>query len=101
MLWMTEKKVFHHFLDLGFERVEIPIRVKFQFSLLNGSLVPDSLSKDILYNRSALENRYPDMDGFKLQRSIEQKVDQEILKYFKACGFLREEDTPKPKNELV
>ena len=100
MLWMTEKKVFHHFLDLGFERVEIPIRVKFQFGLLNGALVPHSLSKDILYNQSALQNRYPDLDGSKLQRSIEEKVDQEILRYFKVCGFLRE-DTGQTMNGLA
>lgn len=91
MVWIAEKKVFYHFLDLGFESVEIPIRVKFEFKLTDGCLVPDSLSRDILYNRAALEKRYPDLDTFRLQRSIEEKVDQEILRYFKECGFLKEE----------
>lgn len=92
MVWVTEKKVFYHFLDLGFERAQMPIRVKFEYKLTDGCLTPDSVSKEILYNRAALQKRYPDLDVFKLERSIEEKVDQEILKYFKECGFLKEEN---------
>lgn len=92
MIWIVEKRVFHHFLDLGFETVEIPIRVKFEFELKGGCLVPDSISKDILYNRSALERHYPSLDTHRLQKSIEEKVDQELFKYFIECGFLSEEN---------
>jgi len=28
MVWMVEKKIVHHILDMGFELVEIPVRVK-------------------------------------------------------------------------
>lgn len=92
MVWLAEKKVFHHFLDLGLERVKIPIRVKFEFKLTNGCLDPDSLTREILYNRTALHKRYPDLDGLELEQSIEEKVDKEILAYFRECGFLKEED---------
>lgn len=92
MVWLAEKKVFHHFLDLGFERVEIPIRVKFQFKLTDGCLDPDSLTREILYNRTALQKRYPDLDGIKLEQSVVEKVDKEILTYLRECGFLKEED---------
>ncbi len=92
MVWLAEKKVFHHRLDLGFERVEIPIRVKFEFKLTDGCLDPDSLTREILYNRTALHKRYPDLDGLTLEQSIEEKVDQEILAYFMECGFLKDED---------
>ena len=91
MVWIAEKKVFHHFLDLGFERVQIPIRVKFQFKLTDGYLDPDSLSREILYNRTALHKRFPDIDGFKLQQSIEETVDREVLGYIRNCGFLKKE----------
>lgn len=30
MIWLTEKKVIYHVFDLGFESVEIPVRVKFE-----------------------------------------------------------------------
>ena len=92
MVWLAEKKVFHHFLDLGFERVEIPIRVKFEFRLINGCLDPDSLTREILYNRAALHKRYPDLDSLKLEKSIEEKVDKEIMAYCQDSGFLKEED---------
>ena len=84
--------MFHHFLDLGFERVEIPIRVKFQFKLTDGCLAPDSLTREILYNRTALHKRYPDLDGIKLEQSVVEKVDKEISAYLRECGFLKEED---------
>ena len=92
MVWIAEKKVFHHFLDLGFERVEIPVRVKFQFKLTDGRLDPDSLTREILYNRTALHKRYPDLDGIKLEQSVAEKVDKEILAYLRKCGFLKERD---------
>jgi len=90
MVWLVEKKIFYHFLDLGFESVEIPIRVKFEFEIKEGALVPDSITKDILYNRSALERRYPNLDIVSLQKSIEKKVDSEIHKYLRACGYVNE-----------
>jgi hypothetical protein len=92
MVWIAEKKVFHYFLDLGFERVDIPIRVKFEFKLTEGRLDPDSLSREILYNRAALHKRYPDLDGLKLEQSILEEVEKNILAYFRDCGFLKEED---------
>ena len=53
MVWLVEKKILYHVFDLGFEGVEIPIRVGFEFEVKEGALVPDSLCKNILYNRAA------------------------------------------------
>ncbi len=50
MVWLVEKKVFRHILDLGFERVEIPVRVKFEFEVVGGAYVPETLTKNVLYN---------------------------------------------------
>jgi hypothetical protein len=91
MVWVVEKKVFYHFLDMGFESVEIPIRVKFEFEVKEGRVVPDSISKAMLYNQQALERCYPNLDPQRLQRSIEDKVDAEIHKYLRGCGYLRDE----------
>jgi len=91
MVWVVEKKVFYHFFDLGFERVEIPVRVKFEFEVKEGVLVPDSISKTMLYNRPALERHYPNLDLASLQRSLEKKVDRDIHTYLRECGYLGEE----------
>lgn len=50
MVWLAEKKVFHYILDMGFERLEIPVRVKFEFEVKEGVLIEETLSKKILYN---------------------------------------------------
>ena len=91
MVWLVEKKVIYHFLDLGFESVEIPIRVKFEFEVKESTLVPDSMSKNILYNWQALERHYPNLDLARLQQSIEKKVDMEIDKYLRECRYLSDE----------
>jgi hypothetical protein len=51
MVWVVEKKVFYHILDMGFESVGIPIRVKFEFEVKDGSFVPNSLTSESLYNQ--------------------------------------------------
>ena len=91
MVWLVEKKIFYHLFDLGFEGVEIPIRVGFEFEVKEGALVPDSLCKNILYNRAALEKRYPNLDRARLQQSVERSVEREIDRYLRTCGYLREE----------
>lgn len=45
MVWVVENKIVHHVLYMGFERVEIPVRVKFEFEVKEGVFVSGSLSK--------------------------------------------------------
>jgi len=91
MIWVVEKKVVYHLLDLGFERIRIPVRVKFEFAVEQGTLVPDSLTKTMLYNRQLLESRYPHLDRTRLDGTIEQTVDREIRTYLQECRYLAEE----------
>ena len=90
MVWIVEKKVIHHFIDLGFERLEIPIRVKFEFEVKEGIFVPHSLSTHILYNKKAIEKRYPQLKQASLEGSIEEAVKKEIKDYLEECGLLKE-----------
>ena len=91
MVWLLEKKVVRHFVDLGFERVEIPIRVKFEFEVKEGVLIPDTLSFQTLYNKKALQNRYPRLNLASLENAIETTVNEDILEHIKECGFLKDE----------
>ena len=88
MVWLIEKKVVRHCLDLGFERVEIPIRVKFEFEVKEGAFVPDSLSVETLYNKKALEKRYPRMNSALFDVAIENAVNKEIKSHLRQCGFV-------------
>lgn len=89
MVWVVEKKVFSYILDMGFERVEIPVRVKFEFEVKEATLVPDTLSKEILYNRKAVEARYPRVRLDSLHLAVEEMVDREIREYLKRWGWLQ------------
>ena len=40
MVWMVEKKIVHHVLDMGFEQVEIPVRVNFEFEVMEVAACP-------------------------------------------------------------
>jgi len=90
MVWVLEKKIVHYVLDMGFERVEIPIRVKFQFEVKEGVFVSDSLSKETLYNQHAVQRHFPTVKLPLLDWEIEKKVEKEIMDYLGQCGFIRE-----------
>jgi len=90
MVWVVEKKVIHHLLALGFDTVDIPVRVRFEFEVKEGTFVPGSLSTHTLYNRDIIERRYPAVDLGSLEASIGKKVEKEIRKHLNSCGFLDE-----------
>ena len=90
MVWVVEKKVFHHILDLGFESVGIPVRVKFEFEIRDGLFVAESLATERLYNQRELARRYPNLKLDILERDIEKMIHCEILKYLKENGYLKE-----------
>lgn len=50
MVWLLEKKIFHHILDLVYEGGAIRIRVKFEFEVQGGRFIPDSLRYELPYN---------------------------------------------------
>jgi len=87
MVWLLEKKIFHHILDLGYEGVAIPIRVKFEFEVRDGRFVPESLKYTSLYNKDALLNRYPNLDAAGLDKAIVRTVEKEIHTYLENNGY--------------
>jgi hypothetical protein len=88
MVWIVEKKVVHHMFGLGIERVKIPVRVTFEFEVKEGAFAPNSLSTQTVYNRTALEKRYPNLNLASLENSIDNTVRKEIMAYLKFCVFL-------------
>ena len=90
MVWLVEKKIFHHILDMGFERIDIPVRVKFNFEVKEGSYVPKSLSKEVLYNQAAIEKRYPKLRASSLEKAIEDMVEDQIMEYLRKGGLLED-----------
>ena len=92
MVWVLEKKVFYHILDMGFESVGIPVRVKFEFEVQEGAFVPDSLSTEHLYNLQAVEKQYPQVKTEILECDIKETIHREIEKYLIGNGFLQPDE---------
>ena len=90
MVWVVEKKVFYHLLDMGFESVRMPVRVKFEFDVKDGKFVSDSLSFESLYNQQAVVNRYPGVKKDLLEKEIQKTVQYEIRQYLQNCGYISE-----------
>ena len=90
MVWVVEKKVFYHILDMGFESVGIPVRVKFEFGVQEGRFLPDSLSVELLYNQPAVARRYPGVKKDVLEKEIQTTIHREIRKYLQNCGYINE-----------
>jgi hypothetical protein len=99
VVWIVEKKIVHHMLGLDFERVTIPVRVSFEFEVSEGSFLPDSLSSNILYNRSILQKRYPRLNLTALEDSINNTVQREIRTYLRENGFLEGGGDPHVKHD--
>jgi len=78
MVWLFEKKIFHHLLDYGFERMNIPIRVKYEFEVRDGHWIPDSLQIEILYNRQILNKRFPGLGLAHLDQEITDTIQRKI-----------------------
>jgi hypothetical protein len=87
-MWLLEKKIFHHILDLGYEGVAIPVRVKFEFEIRDGQFVQDSLGYEPLYNKDALLSRYPNLDAESLDKDIVKTVERGIRLYMESNGYL-------------
>jgi len=88
-MWLIEKKVIQHRLDLGYERIQIPVRVKFEYEVKDGSVIMDSLTLHLLYNQQILEKRYPQLDLITLDASIHRTAKREILNELNQSGLLR------------
>ncbi len=90
MVWVVEKRVLHHVLELEGERVRVPVRVKFEFEVKDGAYVPDTLSAEFLYNHDFLERHYPRVDSARLRLNIADTVDREIRNHLRRSGFVRD-----------
>ncbi len=94
MVWIVEKKVFYYILDLGFERVKIPLRVKFEFDVQDGKLVDNSLTWQVLYNKKMLQDHFPKLQWEQLEEAIDKTVQKGIGAYLQQCGYLNANEGP-------
>ena len=78
MIVVIDKKVVKHLVETGGGLLEIPIRVKYEYSLENLRFIDGSMKRDYLYNRDAVKKHFPQIDGEQLDRDISATVDQSL-----------------------
>ena len=87
MLWVVDKKVVKHALNVGVALVEVPIRIRFEFGLDNQRFAPGSMKRDFLYNRAELLRRFPRLRASEVDAEIESVVDQALVEHLKFAGY--------------
>ena len=81
-------------MDLGYEQVKIPVRVRFEFEVSAGAMVPGTLAYDRLFNPKALQSRYPEVQSEILESAIDATVKEGICRYLKKNGYLEPDAAP-------
>jgi len=87
MLWVVDKKVIKHVIEAGSTLVEVPVRIRFEFSLANECFVPGSMKRTFVYNRQAIARRFPRFDVDELDVEMEDVVDRALCEHLKFAGY--------------
>lgn len=114
MLWVVDKKVVKHALNVGVALVEVPIRIRFEFGLDEGRFVPKSMQRDVLFNGKELLRRFPRLQAGTLDVEIERVVDRTLVEHLKFSGYAQgdvalyagtdeqeEDERPRPAPTIV
>jgi len=86
MIWIVRQFVTHQILETGPERVKFPIRVEVEYQEENGRISAGSLHKKVLYNRSFLLRRYPQLKERELDLLVEGRVQKAIQDQLNPVG---------------
>lgn len=78
MIWVVRQFITHQILDTGPERVRFPIRVELEYQEVNGQVSFGSIHKKVLYNKSYLLKRYPQLTEADLDLLVEERIQRAI-----------------------
>jgi hypothetical protein len=78
MIWVVRQFITHQILDTGPEMVKFPIRVELEYQEENGEVSFGSLHKKVLYNKSFLLKRYPQLKQRDLDLLVEERIGEAI-----------------------
>ncbi len=87
MLWVVDKKVIKHVIEAGSALVEVPVRIRFEFSLAEERFVSGSMKRTFVYNRQALMRRFPRLDSERLDAEMREVVDRALCEHLKFAGY--------------
>jgi len=77
MIWVVKQFVIHQTLEVEQERVRFPIRVELEYQQ-EPEISSGSVHKKVLYNKSFLLERYPQLKERDLDDLVEEKIQETI-----------------------
>lgn len=86
MIWIVRQFVTHQTLETGRERVKFPIRIEVEYQEESGRISTGSLHKKVLYNRSFLLKRYPQLKEQELDLLVAGRVQKAIQDQLNPAG---------------
>lgn len=86
MIWIVRWFVTHQILETGAERVKFPIRIEVEYQEESGRIFGGSLHKKVLFNRSFLLRRYPQLKERELDLLVEGRVQKAIQDQLNPAG---------------
>ena len=87
MLWVVDKKIIKHVIEAGSALIEVPVRIRFEYSLAEECFVPGSMKRTFVYNRQAIARRFPQFDVEALDTEMEEVVDRALCEHLKFAGY--------------
>lgn len=90
MIWIVDKKVVPHLIQAHGQLAELPIRVKFEYAVEDGTVVDGSLTLDTLYNKRSVVREFPDIDDDRLEQDVQATAERAIDEHLAMCGFQRD-----------
>ena len=87
MIWVVDKKVIKHVIEAGSALIEVPVRIRFEFSLAEERFVAGSMKRTFVYNRPAIVRRFPRLDPDRLDAEMEDVVDRTLCEHLKFAGY--------------
>lgn len=90
MIWVVDKKVVRHLVEQDGRLAEVPIRVKFEYAVEDGTVLDGSLSLNPLYNKDAVCRHFPDLDDEQLEEEVQATVERAIDEHLALSGLTRE-----------
>ena len=81
MIAVVDRKLVKHLFNTDRGRLEVHIRLSFQYNLVSGRFVAGSVECQMLYNDAAMLRRLPGNDATTLPSDIDTVVDQMLIEH--------------------
>ncbi len=88
MVWIVETKVFRHVIDRDEQFVELPVRVRFEYGVVDGVFEPGTIDYKTLYNEASLLRRFTKLKPTELAAEVDVTVRRALDEELRFAGLL-------------